>query len=135
MVALWWPLPLKSVVAPFWGVWQYQRPNKQLLAEAHAMKARDQGLPTELPSLLPPNLSLQAKKKKGSTRKRALTGAEASERQQKAMTRAQKRARVAQEAQRAKEAQGVPVTPPRRQTRAQKAATMLAEQLEMDAAE
>ncbi|KAI9766389.1 MAG: hypothetical protein M1839_004909, partial [Geoglossum umbratile] len=73
--------------------------------------------------------------KNGSTGKRALTGAEASERQQTALTSARKRARVAQEARKARESQGAPITPPRIQTRAQKAAAMLAEQLEMDAAE
>jgi hypothetical protein len=43
--------------------------NEQLLAEAHALKARDQGLLAELPSPLPSNLSLQAKKKNRNTRK------------------------------------------------------------------
>ena len=55
--------------------------NNQILAEVHALKARDQQLPAELPPPLPPNLSLQAKKQKGNTRKRALTGAEVSEHQ------------------------------------------------------
>src|SRR5437773_2919321 len=45
-------------------------------------------IPTKLSSLLL-NLSLKAWKQKGSTRKQALTGAEASECQQKAMARAQ----------------------------------------------
>jgi hypothetical protein len=103
--------------------------NKQLLAEAYALKARDREIPAKLLPPLPSNLSLQLKKKKGSTRKRALTGAEASERRQKAMTRAQKRAQVAQKTHRE------PVTLPRRQTRAQKAAALLAEQLEVDDAE
>ncbi|KAI9853734.1 MAG: hypothetical protein M1813_001824 [Trichoglossum hirsutum] len=102
--------------------------NEQLLAEAYALKARDREIPAKLPPPLPPNLSLQLKKKR-STRKRALTGAEASERRQKAMTRAQKRAQVAQKTHRE------PVTLPRRQTRAQKAAALLAEQLEVDDAE
>ncbi|KAI9858475.1 MAG: hypothetical protein M1813_006417 [Trichoglossum hirsutum] len=105
--------------------------NEQLLAKAHALKARNRQIPAKLPSPLPPNLSLQLKKK-GSTRKRALTGAEASERRQKAMTRAQKRAQVAQEAQSAKETHREPITLPRRQTRAQKAAALLTEQLEVD---
>jgi hypothetical protein len=74
-------------------------------------------------------------KKRRSTRKRALTSAEASERRQKAMTRAQKRAQVAQEAQSAKETHRKSVTLPRRQTRAQKAAALLAEQLEVGGAE
>jgi hypothetical protein len=73
--------------------------NGQLLAEACTSQARGQGLLAELPPPLPPSLNLQKKKKKGSTRKRALTGAEASECQQKALTRAQKRAKAAQEAQ------------------------------------
>ncbi|KAI9762600.1 MAG: hypothetical protein M1840_001193 [Geoglossum simile] len=102
--------------------------NEQLLAEAHAMRAIDQALPVQLPPPLPPNLSLQVKKKKGSTRKRALTGAEISERQQVALTWAQKRARVAQESQQ-------PPSPPKRRTQAQRAAAMLAEQRELEAME
>src|SRR4051794_7637454 len=50
--------------------------NNQLLAEVQALKAQNQQVPPELPPPLPPNLSLQMKKQKGSTRKRALTGAE-----------------------------------------------------------
>jgi hypothetical protein len=50
------------------------------------MKAIYQDIPAELPPPLPSNLSLQAKKQKGSTRKGALTGAEVSDCQQKAMT-------------------------------------------------
>ncbi|KAI9766566.1 MAG: hypothetical protein M1839_004876 [Geoglossum umbratile] len=84
----------------------------QLLPEQSERLMRDQEIPPELPPPLPSNLSLQMKKKKGSTRKRALTGAEASERQQKALTRAQKRARVAQEAQNAKRDQLAPLPPP-----------------------
>ncbi|KAI9767863.1 MAG: hypothetical protein M1840_005356 [Geoglossum simile] len=102
--------------------------NEQLLAEAHTMKAIDQALPAQLPPPLPPNLSLQVRKKKGSTKKRALTGAEISERQQGALTRAQKRARVIQENQR-------PPSPPKRRTRAQRAAAILAEQQELEAME
>src|SRR5579862_2300515 len=73
--------------------------NEQLLAKVHAMRAIGQALPIQLPSPLLPNLSLQVKKKKGSTRKHTLTGTEISEHQQVALTRAQKRARVAQESQ------------------------------------
>jgi hypothetical protein len=62
--------------------------NRQLVSEAHAMRAIDQDIPVELPLLLPPNLSLQAKKQKRSTRKQALTGAEVSECWQKAITKA-----------------------------------------------
>ena len=53
--------------------------NTQILTEAHALRAGNQQLPAELPPSLPPNLSLQAKKQKGNTRKRALTDAEVSE--------------------------------------------------------
>ena len=102
--------------------------NEQLLAEVHAMKTIDQVLPVQLPPPLLPNLSLQVKKKKESTRKRALTGAEISERQQVVLTRAQKRAQIAQESQRS-------LSPPKRRTRAQKAAAMLAEQQELEAIE
>ncbi|KAI9771596.1 MAG: hypothetical protein M1840_001811 [Geoglossum simile] len=64
-----------------------------------------------------------AKKQKGSTRKRALTGAEVSERQQKAMTRAQTRAKAVLKgkARAGKEM-------PRRQTRSQKVAELLRDQ-------
>jgi hypothetical protein len=47
--------------------------NKQLLAEAHMLRVSNREIPPELPPPLPSNLSLQMKKKKGSTRKRALT--------------------------------------------------------------
>ena len=53
--------------------------NKQLLVEVHALQARDQAASPELLLPLPPNLSLQVKKKKGNTRKQDLTGAEALE--------------------------------------------------------
>ncbi|KAI9760044.1 MAG: hypothetical protein M1840_002745 [Geoglossum simile] len=105
--------------------------NNQILAEIHALKARDEEIPSELPPPLPSNLSLQARKQKGSTRKRALTGAEASERQQKAMTRAQTRARAAREVQSTQE--GVAVTFKRR-TRSQKDADLLEDQLQKDTA-
>jgi hypothetical protein len=98
--------------------------NKQLVAQAHAMRVMDQDVPAELPSALPSNLSLQAKKQKGNTRKRALTGAEVSERQQKAMTRAQTRAKAIQEA-RAKRGKE---RAPKMQTRSQKMAALLQDQ-------
>jgi hypothetical protein len=69
------------------------------------------------------------------TRKRSLTDAEASERQQKAFTGTQKKARVVQEAQNTKKGQLLPAPSPKWQTRAQKAAAMLAEQQEIDEAE
>ncbi|KAI9778282.1 MAG: hypothetical protein M1839_008307 [Geoglossum umbratile] len=75
------------------------------------------------------------KKKNGSNRKQALTGAEASERQQKALTRAQKKPRVMQEAQNVKNGQLLPASTPKRQACAQKVAAMLAEQQEIDEAE
>ena len=43
--------------------------NNQILAEVHALQAKKQQVPPELPPPLPPNLSLQARKQKGSTRK------------------------------------------------------------------
>ncbi|KAI9766407.1 MAG: hypothetical protein M1840_006513 [Geoglossum simile] len=107
--------------------------NEQLLAEAHALRVRDQEIPTNLPSRMPGDLQL--KKKKGSTRKRALTGAEASGRQQSALTRAQKRARLAQEAQDAKKGQPAPPSLPKLRTHAQKAAAILAKQQEIGEAE
>ena len=73
------------------------------------------------------------RKQKGSTRKRALTGAEASERQQKALTRAQTRARAVQVAQDSQEKKVV--TSSRRKTRSQKAAELIEDQLQRDAAE
>ncbi|KAI9762576.1 MAG: hypothetical protein M1840_001202 [Geoglossum simile] len=105
--------------------------NNQILAEIHVLKARDEEIPSELPPPLPSNLSLQARKQKGSTRKRALTGAEASEHQQKAMTRAQTRARAAREVQSTQE--GVAVTF-KRHTRSQKDADLLEDQLQKDTA-
>ncbi|KAI9767044.1 MAG: hypothetical protein M1840_006003 [Geoglossum simile] len=66
---------------------------------------------------------------------KALTGAEASEHQQKVLTRAQKKARVAQEAQNAKKGQLPPAPASKQQTHAQKAAATLAEQQENDEAE
>src|SRR5262245_31613141 len=68
--------------------------NNQILAEVQVLQARNQQVPPELPLPLPPNLSLQAGKQKGSTRKQALTGVEVSECWQKAMTRAQTRAQA-----------------------------------------
>jgi hypothetical protein len=62
--------------------------NNQILNEVQVLQEENRELPLELPLPLPPNLSLKAWKQKGSTRKWALTGAEASEHQQKAMTRA-----------------------------------------------
>ena len=106
--------------------------NNQILAEVHALKARDQQLPAELPPPLPPNLSLQAKKQKGNTRKRALTGAEVSEHQQKAMTRAQTRAMAVKESKKTKCRVAVI---PKRQTRSQKAAGLLQDQLQRDTTE
>ena len=97
------------------------------------MQAKKQQAPPELPPPLPPNLSLQARKQKGSTRKQALTGAEASERQQKALTRAQTRARAVQVAQDSQEKKVV--TSSRRKTRSQKAAELIEDQLQRDAAE
>ncbi|KAI9768539.1 MAG: hypothetical protein M1839_004006, partial [Geoglossum umbratile] len=92
--------------------------NNQILTEVQALQAGDQQVPSELPPPLLPNLSLQARKQKGSTRKRALTGAEVSERQQKAMTRAQTRA---QALQKGKVVQGGgSVTAVSRRTRSQK---------------
>ncbi|KAI9761359.1 MAG: hypothetical protein M1840_001955 [Geoglossum simile] len=105
------------------------------MTKAHALKVRDREIPTNLPSRLSPNLSLQLKKKKGSTRKRALTGAEAFDHQQSVLTRTQKRARLAQEAQNAKKGQPAPPSLPKLRTRAQKAAAMLAEQQEIGEAE
>jgi hypothetical protein len=96
--------------------------NNQILAEVHALKDRDEQIPAELPPPLPSNLSLQLKKQKGNTRKRALTGAEVSERQQKAMTRAQTRAKVIREAQHAQKETAVMS---RRCTRSQKAIDIL----------
>jgi hypothetical protein len=75
--------------------------NNQILAEVHALKDRDEQIPVELPPFLLSNLSLQLKKQKGNTRKRVLTSAEVSERQQKAITRAQTRAKMICEAQHA----------------------------------
>ena len=72
--------------------------NNQLLAEVHTLEEREHQIPSELPLSLPPNLSLQAKKAKGNTRKRALTGVEVSEHQDRMMTRVQARARVAEAA-------------------------------------
>jgi hypothetical protein len=69
---------------------------------------------------------LHAKKQKGSTKKGASTGAEASENQQKAVTRAQKRAEEAKNSQH--------TTVPKRRTRSQKTAELLHDQLQMDAA-
>ncbi|KAI9763423.1 MAG: hypothetical protein M1839_006450 [Geoglossum umbratile] len=93
--------------------------NNQLLAEVQALKAQNQQAPPELPPPLPPNLSLQMKKQKRSTRKRALTGAEASDRQQKAMTRAQTRAKAVQ----------IATALRKMQTRNQKVVALLADQL------
>jgi len=56
--------------------------NAQVLAEMQALEERERQLPAEMPTPVPPNPNLQLKKKKGSTRKRALTGAEAAERQE-----------------------------------------------------
>ena len=56
-------------------------------------------IPPELPAPIPLNTNLQYKKKKGNTRKSALTGAEAAERQERviqARARAQARAEVAE---------------------------------------
>ncbi|KAI9856973.1 MAG: hypothetical protein M1813_008689 [Trichoglossum hirsutum] len=92
--------------------------NNQILTEVQALQVRDQQVPPELPSPLPPNLSLQARKQKGSTRKRALTGAEASERQQKAMTRAQTRAQAVQKEKAAQKDK--PVIAVSRRTRSQR---------------
>ena len=101
--------------------------NNQILAEVHALKTRNQQSPPMLPPPLPPTLSLQARKQKGSTRKRALTGAEASERAQKAMTRAQTRAKVVQAAESAQKKRTV--TASKRQTRSQRVAELLENQL------
>ena len=108
--------------------------NRQLVSEAHTIRAMDQDIPAELPPPLPSNLSLQAKKQKKSTRKQALTGAEVSERQQKAMTRAQARAKAVQGVQ----AAGVGAVvgagrkgkeaAPRMQTRSQRAVALLQDQ-------
>jgi hypothetical protein len=70
--------------------------NNQILTEVQVLQVRDQQVPSELPPPLLPNLSLQARKQKGSIRKRALTGAEVSKRRQKAMTRAQTRVQAMQ---------------------------------------
>jgi hypothetical protein len=103
--------------------------NKQLVAEAHAIRAMDQDVPAELPPSLSSNLSLQMKKQKGSTRKRALTGAEVSECRQKAMTRAQTKARVVQEAQVTRaENREDRKTSSKMQTRSQKVAALLRDQ-------
>ena len=92
--------------------------NNQILTEVQALQVRDQQVPPELPPPLLPSLSLQARKQKGSTRKRALTGAEVSERQQKAMTRAQTRAQAMQKEKMAQKE--TPVTAVSRRTRSQR---------------
>ena len=92
--------------------------NNQILTEVQALQVRDQQVPPELPPPLPPNLSLQGRKQKGSTRKRALTGAEVSERQQKAMSRAQTRAQAMQKEGMAQKEK--PVTAASRRTRSQR---------------
>ena len=92
--------------------------NNHILTEVQALQVRDQQAPPELPPPLPPNLSLQARKQKGSTRKRALTGAEVSERQQKAMTRAQTRAQAMQKEEMAQKEK--PAAAVSRRTRSQR---------------
>ncbi|KAI9775387.1 MAG: hypothetical protein M1839_001242 [Geoglossum umbratile] len=116
-------------------MWQIGSNNAQLSAGDHTLRMRNLGLPAELSPPLPTNLTLQVKKKNGSTRKQALTGVEASECWQKALTRAQKMAIVVQEAQNVKKGQLLPAPAPKQQTRIQKAAAMLAEQQEIDEAE
>ena len=103
--------------------------NRQLVSEAHAMRAIDQDIPAKLPPFLPSNLSLQAKKQKGSTRKRAITSAEVSKHQQKAMTRAQIRAKIVQGvAQIARAGERGKEAAPKMQTHSQKAAALLQDQ-------
>ena len=93
------------------------------------MRVLDQDVPAELPPPLPSNLSLQAKKQKGSTRKQALTGAEVSEHQQKAMTRARARVKAIQGAQiTGMEGRKSKETASKMQTRSQKAAALLRDQ-------
>jgi hypothetical protein len=82
--------------------------NRQLVSEAHAMRAMNQDVPAELPPPLPSNLSLQAKKTEG--------------KHQKAMARAQaraKKARVTTGGRKSKE------TVSKRQTRSQKTTALL----------
>ncbi|KAI9865077.1 MAG: hypothetical protein M1813_002395 [Trichoglossum hirsutum] len=87
--------------------------NDRVLAEIDTLTAQDRQLPLEMPLLIPPNPNLQQHKKKGSTRKRALTGAEAAERQERVI---QARTRSQAQAQAAKRA-----VESRRQTRGQAA--------------
>ena len=54
--------------------------NNQLLAEIDSLHERKQQMPLRMPISVSENPNLQQKKKKGSTRKRAFTGAKASER-------------------------------------------------------
>ena len=75
--------------------------NTQIMAEMDALKEAERQMSAEMPAPIPTRKNLQEQKKKGSTRKRALTGAEAAERQERviqARNRAQKRAEIAQEA-------------------------------------
>ncbi|KAI9856986.1 MAG: hypothetical protein M1813_008702 [Trichoglossum hirsutum] len=75
--------------------------NAQVLADLDALEEQDRQLPVEAPIPIPRNTRLQQRKLKGSTKKRALTGAEASERQENtimARTRFQTRARARMEA-------------------------------------
>ncbi|KAI9765010.1 MAG: hypothetical protein M1839_005681 [Geoglossum umbratile] len=105
----------------------YKRRGKDILMESFENLLEQQsGLSSEqsehlMRKMVKSNNQLLAemKKQKGSTRKRALTGAEASDRQQKAMTRAQTRAKAAQ----------IATAPRKMQTRNQKAAALLADQL------
>ncbi|KAI9763714.1 MAG: hypothetical protein M1839_006319 [Geoglossum umbratile] len=104
----------------------YRRRGKDILMESFENLLEQQsGLSSEqsehlMRKMVKSNNQLLAemKKQKGSTRKRALTGAEASDRQQKAMTRAQTRAKAAQ----------IATAPRKMQTRNQKAAALLADQ-------
>jgi hypothetical protein len=75
--------------------------NTQVMAEMDALKEAERQMPAEMPAPIPTRKNLQKQKKKGSTRKRALTGAEAAERQERVIqtrNRTQKRAEIAQEA-------------------------------------
>src|SRR5256885_453348 len=52
------------------------------MAEIQLLKERDRQLPAQMPTSIQPNPNLQFKKKKGNTRKRAPTAAEAVEPQE-----------------------------------------------------
>jgi hypothetical protein len=75
--------------------------NTEVMVEINSLEERNHQIPGVLPEPRPPRTNLQYKKSKESTRKRALTGAEAVEQQERvchARTRLQVQAQIAEAA-------------------------------------